>query len=136
MVDIPKPAPDELTTFFWEGAKQHKLMIQRCNACGYYNHFPRPVCRNCLSTDLAGAEVSGKGRLYTYTVAHQAFHPAFTERLPYIVATITLDEQPGLQFVSNLVDCDEADITIDMPVEVVFEKVDDDLVLPMFRKVG
>jgi uncharacterized OB-fold protein len=134
VVDIPTSSRDALTAFFWEGAREHKLLIQRCQQCGYYTHPPRDVCRNCLSTELAPSQVSGKGRLYSYTVAHQAFHPAFVDRVPYIVATITLDEQPGLQVLSNVVGCDEDELTMDMPVEVTFEKMDADVVLPMFRK--
>jgi uncharacterized OB-fold protein len=134
VVDIPTSSRDTLTGFFWEGAKEHKLMIQRCQACGFYNHPPRDVCRNCLSTELAPSQVSGKGRLYSYTVAQQAFHPAFVDRVPYIVATITLDEQPGLQVLSNVVGCDEDELTMDMPVEVTFEEIDADVVLPMFKK--
>ena len=134
MVNLPSSAHNALTAFFWEGAREHKLLIQRCQACGFYNHPPRDVCRNCLSTELAPSRVSGKGRLYSYTVAQQAFHPAFVDRVPYIVATITLDEQPGLQILSNMVGCDEDELTMDMPVEVTFEAVDGDVVLPMFKK--
>lgn len=69
------PAPDELTSFFWEAARRHELMIQRCSACGTYQHPPEPVCHSCLSFDLGGAEVSGRGTVYSYTTATQAFHP-------------------------------------------------------------
>jgi uncharacterized OB-fold protein len=134
VVDIPTSSPDALTAFFWDGAREHKLLIQRCQVCGFYNHPPRDACRNCLSTELAPSQVSGKGKLYSYTVAQQAFHPAFVDRVPYIVATITLDEQPGLQVLSNVVGCDEDELTMDMPVEVTFEQIDAGVVLPMFKK--
>lgn len=130
--ELPRPAPDSLTSFFWEGCREHRLLIQRCRACGTYIHWPRPVCRTCRSSDLAPAEVSGRGTLYSWTVAAQAFHPAFADKLPYIVATIALAEQADLRMVSNMVDCTEDELTMDAPVEVVFREAAPDLVLPYF----
>src|SRR5215216_4459194 len=103
---MPDPAPpgipdDPLTSFFWDGARQRQLWIQRCQACGTYIHMPRPVCRNCQSFDLAPAQVSGKGTLYSWTQTFKAFHPFFVERVPYVIATITLAEQDGLQLMSS-----------------------------------
>src|SRR5438067_3222877 len=97
--DPPRPAPDDLTAFFWEGCKEQKLLIQRCNQCGRYIYWPRPVCSNCLSTSLSPAEVSGRGTVYSYTVATQAFHPWFADKIPYLVAAIDLVEQPGLRMI-------------------------------------
>lgn len=131
-VEVPRPAPDELTAFFWDGCKEHRLLILRCNNCGTYIHWPRPVCHTCRSTDLAPAEVSGRGTLYSWTVAEQAFHPAFKDKLPYVVATIALDEQADLRMVSNMVDCTEDDLSKDAPVQVTFREVAPDLVLPLF----
>jgi len=128
-----RPSPDKLTTFFWEGANQGRLMIQRCDDCGTYIHWPRPVCKRCLSFSLTPTQVSGRGSVYTYTVAVQAFHPWFESRVPYLLAVIELEEQTNLKLVSHLVECDEQDAAIGMPVEVVFERVDDELTLPMFR---
>ena len=75
------PVPDELTAFFWTGAAQGKLLIQRCDRCGFYVHWPRPCCKRCNSFELTPAEVSGRGTLYSYTVGVQAFHPWFESRL-------------------------------------------------------
>jgi uncharacterized OB-fold protein len=135
-VEPPRPAPDPLTQFFWDGCREHRLLIQRCNACGHYIHWPRPVCRFCQSTDLAPAEVSGRGTVYTYTVTVQPFHPWFADKVPYLVATIELEEQEHLHMVSNLVECTEDDVVVGMPVEVTFRDVADDLVLPLFRPVA
>jgi hypothetical protein len=133
-VQPPHPAPDALTQPFWDGVNQGRLQIQRCNACGHYIHYPRPICRFCRSTDLAWAVVSGKGTIYSYTVTVQPFHPYWADKVPYVIATIELAEQPHLHFVSNIVDCPIAEIAVGMPVEVEFRAVAEDLVLPMFRK--
>jgi hypothetical protein len=128
-----RPRPDKLTEFFWEGARASKLMILRCDDCGYYVHWPRPICKRCRSFHLHPAEVSGRGTLYTYTVGVQAFHPWFESRLPYILAVVELDEQKNLKLVSNIVECNEDDVTIGMPLQVTFVPVAADVVLPMFR---
>ena len=50
----------------------------------------------------------------------QPFHPFYVDRIPYIVATVELDEEPGLMFMTQLTDCTEDDLRIGMPVEVTF----------------
>jgi uncharacterized OB-fold protein len=128
----PMPPPDPLTAPFWEAASRHALVIQRCRACGLYVHLPRPVCRRCLSFDLAWEEVSGRGTLYSFTETEKAFHPFFADRMPYIVAVVELAEQQGLRFVSNLVDVAGSDARIGMPVEVRFEELSPELTIPVF----
>jgi uncharacterized OB-fold protein len=132
----PLPQPDELSRFFWEAIERRELRIQRCRACGHYIHYPKPVCRMCRSRDLAGELVSGRATLQTFTIATQAFHPFWMERLPYTLATVELVEQPGLMFFTQLVDCPEEEIRAEMPLEVVFEGVTPELTLPFFRPAG
>ncbi|MGD9797979.1 MAG: Zn-ribbon domain-containing OB-fold protein [Acidimicrobiia bacterium] len=127
------PVPDELTAFFWDGAREGRLLIQRCNDCGYHRHPPRPCCKRCNGFDLSPAEMSGRGTVYSYTVAVQPFHPWLATRLPYVLAVVELEEQPGLKLVTNLVDCAEEDLRCGLPVEVTFETIDDGVVLPVFR---
>jgi uncharacterized OB-fold protein len=110
-------------------------MIQQCNECGQHIHPPRPVCRSCLSTDLAPVEVSGRATLYAWTVAEQAFHPYFADKLPYVYATVELEEQ-RTKLITNIVDCSIDDLRADMPVEVVFEPLTDMITLPKFRPVS
>jgi uncharacterized OB-fold protein len=131
----PAPLPDPLTQFFWNAAADGKLMIQQCNECGQHIHPPRPVCRRCLSTDLAPVEVSGRATLYAWTVAEQAFHPYFADKLPYVYATVELEEQ-RTKLITNIVDCSIDDLRADMPVEVVFEPLTDTITLPKFRPVS
>jgi uncharacterized protein len=129
----PPALPDDpLTSFFWEGARRHELWIQRCQSCGTYIHLPRPVCRNCRSFDLAGEQVSGRGTLYSFTQTFKAFHPFFVDRVPYILATIALVEQPQLHMVANLVGIEEADIRMGMEVKVGFEELAEGYVIPVF----
>ena len=124
---------DPLTTNFWQGARHGELWIQRCRSCGTYIHLPRPVCRNCQSFDVAGERVSGRGTLYSFTQTFKAFHPFFVDRVPYIIATVTLAEQEGLQFLTNLVGIDETEARMGMDVEVDFEELAQGYVIPVFK---
>jgi len=129
----PVPVPDPLSAFFWEGAREGKLLIQRCNSCGTFVHLPRPICRSCQSFDLAPAQVSGRGTLYSYTATYKAFHPYFVSRVPYLLATVELAEQPGLMVLTNLVDVEEPDVRIGMELQVEFRPLGTDHVLPVFK---
>lgn len=131
----PKPQPDPLTQFFWDGVNEHKLLIQRCSN-GHYIHWPRIVCRFCLSTDLAPAEVSGRGQVATFTQPSQPIYPYFQQQPGYILAVIELVEQPNLTLVSNIVDIPAEDVHVGLPVEVTFREVAPGLTLPLFRPVA
>lgn len=127
---------DQVTAFFWEGVRAGELRIQRCQTCGTYIHLPRPVCRNCQSFDLAGEKVSGRGTVYSFTQTFKAFHPFFVDRVPYLLATIELAEQPHLLMLSNLVGIDEPNVRFGMEVEVAFEELAEGYVIPVFKPIG
>ena len=128
----PIPEPDALTKFFWDGVNAHRLTILRCNACGKYIHTPRPVCRFCLSTDLSGAEVSGRAVLDTWTIPAQSLDPYYQSHLPYVLAVVELEEQPKLKMVTNIVDCPEEKLRIGLPLVVTFREVAAGVTLPLF----
>ena len=129
----PMPKPTALTRAFWEGAIEHRLMIMRCRACGFWLHPPRPICRRCRSWDVAPEEVSGRGEVYTYTVTPTPFHPYWADKVPYVVAVVQLDEQPDLRLITNVVDCPEDQLHIGLRVEVTFQEAAPGLTLPVFR---
>jgi len=115
---------------FWDAAKKGKLVIQKCMDCNKFVFYPRIYCPHCHSAALVWEEASGKGKIYTYTVVHSNCHSSFLEDLPFIIAIIKLDE--GVQMLSNIIGCRPEDLTCDMPVEVTFEKLNDEFTLPMF----
>ena len=129
----PVPEPGALTEFYWEAVREHRLEILRCQSCGFYVHYPRPICNRCLSEELAPEPVSGRGTLYAYTVAVQPFHPYFVDKVPYVLAVVELEEQPGLRLTTDIVDCDEARLKVGLPVEVTFREVAPHVTLPLFR---
>jgi uncharacterized OB-fold protein len=127
----PLPEPSELTEGFWQAAREHRLVIQRCDDCRRLRHYPQPMCPDCQSARWAWSPVSGRGVIHSYSVTHHAFNPAWVQRLPYVVATIELDE--GVRLVSDLPDTDLEAVAIGQPVEVFFDQIDDHLTLPRFR---
>ncbi len=127
----PLPHIDEVNRPFWEAAKRHELVLQKCQECGHYRYPPGSICPHCLSDRLTWVKVSGRGTVHTWTVFHRAYHPAFTQDVPYAVVVIELEEGPRL--LSNLVDCKIEGIRVGRPVEVVFEDVTTEVTLPKFR---
>ena len=130
-VSRPRPVATAYSAFFWDGARDGRLLIQRCAECRCYAHPPGPICSRCGSSNLSPEEVSGRGTVHSFTVVRHLFHPAFKEDLPYIVARIELEEQSDLVLIANLRDCPPEQARTDMAVQVVFETVGQD-VLPQF----
>jgi uncharacterized OB-fold protein/acyl dehydratase len=125
----PRPAVTQDNAFFFEGAREHKLLIQRCASCGTLRHPPRPACPDCRSFEWDTIEASGRGTVYSFVVNHYPQVPAFD--YPLAVGLIELEE--GTRLVSNIVGVDPALIEVGMPVQVEFEDFDDELTLPQFR---
>ncbi len=127
----PLPLIDSDTRYFWEQCKQKRLVIQKCMKCKKHIFYPRSICPHCMSDDMEWVESSGRGKIYSYTVAHRAGGLGFQEDVPYVVALIELDE--GVRMMSTIVDCDRSELKCDLPVEVVFDPVTPDITLPKFR---
>jgi uncharacterized protein len=133
--DIPRvlPALDETNTEFWTSGLDGQLKICRCQQCGTWNQPPTPICRNCLSADVAGEAISGQGTVLTYSVNR---HQWGTEQTPpYVVAIVELPEQEGLRLTTNVVGVDADDVQIGMKVELEFEVVED-VAIPVFKPVA
>ena len=127
----PLPIPDEDSQAYWDGARRHELTIIRCQDCGNYIHYPKARCPKCLSTNVAPSVVSGRGRIYSFSIVHAKLAPGFDP--PFPVVLVELEEQKDVRIVSNLVDCPLDEIEIGMPVEAVFEDVTPETTLPLFR---
>lgn len=136
MGEYKKPLPDITPESrpFWEGCKRHELLLQRCSACGAFQHYPRGVCASCWGTDLEWQPSSGRGTVYTFTVTHRTQARGFKDELPYILAWVELEE--GVQVMTNLVGNDPARVTIGMPVQVTFEDVNADVSIPRFKPIA
>jgi uncharacterized OB-fold protein len=129
---MPTPAVDRDTLPWWQAAAEHRLVVQRCTACGHLRLPPGPLCPRCRSFAHEWCQASGRGTVYTYTVVHRAYVPGLP--VPYVVAVVELEEGPRLT--SNVVDTDPATVHVDMPVELVWEDLSPDLAVPRFRPRG
>jgi hypothetical protein len=132
--DLPFLVPGHDDAPWWEALRRHELVIQRCAACGTWRHPPVPICSACHATTHRWERVSGRGRVFSYTIAHHAVHPALVERVPYNIALVELPDAGGVRLVSNLVDVPGEEVAIGLEVEVVFEE-QGEVTLPRFRRV-
>jgi uncharacterized OB-fold protein len=117
------PLPDlsePLTSAFWLAAARDALALPYCRTCARFRWYPKPVCPGCGTDDLPWREVPGTGRLFSWTVVHHAFLPAFAGQLPFVAALVTLDAAPGVRLPTRIVDAAPAELTVGAPVEVCF----------------
>jgi hypothetical protein len=85
---------DPLSREFWEAARQHRLLLQRCDRCGHHQYIPRPFCVSCDADSLRWVESGGAGAIYSVTVTRREVLP--DRPVPYVVALVELDEGPRL----------------------------------------
>lgn len=126
--DVLRPVVNRDTAFFWEGTAAGELRVQRCGACHALRHPPGPMCPRCGATNPSYVVASGCGEVHSYVVHH---HPPVPGREPpFVVALVELEE--GVRVLGEL-HTDPELVRIGMPVEVVFDRIDDELVLPAWR---
>lgn len=125
----PVPVPTSLSAPYWEACQEGRLTFQRCVECRLVTFPPEPVCPGCMSDNLTWETSAGKGTVYSYSVLHR--EPSANFPLPSVFAIVDVEE--GYSMFSSIVECDPAELTIDMPVEVVFDQISDEISLPLFR---
>ena len=133
---MPQPMVDHHTLPWWQGAAEHRLLVQQCARCFHCQLPPAPICSACHAVDTRLREVSGTGTLYTYTVVHRAV--AIEQSLPFVIAVIELDMTSiangnRVRMMSNIVDARADELRIGQPVTVVWETLSDEVSVPRFR---
>ena len=119
--DFPLPDTDwPPTRPFWEGAARHELVLPQCDACTRLVWYPDGACRACGADARTWVTVSGRGRLFSWSVVHRAFIPQLADDVPYVAGLVTIDEDPAVRLVTRVVDCDPAALRVDQAVRVVF----------------
>ncbi|MFI6364780.1 bifunctional MaoC family dehydratase N-terminal/OB-fold nucleic acid binding domain-containing protein [Nocardia sp. NPDC050630] len=126
-----KPLVSWDTEFFWEGTKLGELRIQRLPD-GTLRHPPIPALWQDKSEQTDYVVASGRGEVFSYVVHHAPKVPG--RQLPFVVALVELAE--GVRMLGELRGVDPAEVKIGLPVQVEFEKLDDDAVLPVWRVVA
>lgn len=127
----PLPKPTEVSRPFWEAARRHELMLQRCAQCEAFFYYPRPFCPACGGSRLEWRKVCGRGRVHSFTVVRRAASRAFADAA-YVVAIVELEEGPRLT--TNIVSAPEQ-VRVEQPVQVYFDDVTPDCTLVKFKPV-
>lgn len=129
---------------YYAAARQHRLVVRACGACGLMRYPPSHACPWCNSLEWTWREVSGRGTIVSYEIVVHAIQPGFKAWAPYPVVLVELDEQAGqptpeegLRVIANLVRADgppeaESEVAIGRRVRVVFEDLSDTVALPQF----
>jgi uncharacterized OB-fold protein len=109
---------------YFDAAKEGKLMLKKCNACGEHHHYPRALCPFCFSEKVEWVQAKGTGEIYTYSVTRRG------GPTPYCIAYVTLDE--GVRMMTNIVDCDLDSIKVGQKVQVAFKQTEGGFAMPVF----
>jgi uncharacterized OB-fold protein len=135
---MPKliPVPDDLSKPFWDAVNEQRLIVQSCTNCKTLQYPPMPICRDCGSNDLEWKETSGRGHIAAYMVVENGRLQRFMPDQPFNVAVITLDEDPRINFYSNLPGVPVREVPVGAPVEVIFEEVAAGQLIHEWRVVG
>lgn len=130
----PEPAVTELTAPFWAGGLVGELRLQRCAVCEHFRYPISTICPRCLSGQWAWEAVSGLGTVQTFTIFERAYHEAWKDKVPYVVALVELAEGPV--FLTNIVGVRPAEVRVGQQVSVVFQHRSANGALPQFTPAG
>jgi uncharacterized protein len=127
----PLPALTKVNAEFWAGTRAGELRLQRCARCGTVRYPPGTHCPSCLSREHAWETMSGRGRIWSWTVFWQQYFKAFADDIPYVVALVRLDEGPLLT--TSVVGIAAEELRCDLPVKVTFRPATEEMCLPVFE---
>lgn len=134
--ELAKIGPSAVTQPFWDACARRELRLQRCGGCGRFRHPPLPGCPRCGSPASDWPLLSGRGRVFSFTIVHHPALPSLQGDVPYNVVVVEPEDAPGARLISNLVDVAPSDVRIGLEVEIAWDEIHADLVLPRFRPVG
>jgi hypothetical protein len=123
---MPKliPVPDAVSKSFWDAVNDQRLVLQHCTACDRLQYPPQQACQVCdAAAHLTWKEVQGKGRIAAYIVIEDGRLNRRMPDQPYNLALVTLEEDPRINFYSNLPGTPPYQVPVGAAVEVMFEEV-------------
>ena len=130
--------PGALDREYFAAAAEGRLCIQRCPACDHRQFPPRLLCTVC-GAEAEWMEAGGTGRIHTFTVLRRHGVEPFASMVPFVLAMVELPE--GVRLMGNVTgfgpDELEGPMTqiVGAAVEAYAIRVDDQLALPLWRKV-
>ena len=129
----PEPPESEAAAPFWDATRARQLVVQWCTDCDRAVYYPRHVCPGCLGGSLEWRPSVGTGTVYAVTVEHRPQDPRLSDRAPYAVALVDVDD--GWRTMTNVVGVDPAQLKVGCRVRVAWEKLSDGRHLPVFTPV-
>ena len=102
---------------------RYRMEAAKCTECGNI-HFPkRIVCPQCGSKTFDLFNLSGKGKLVTYTIIRVA-PSGFTDQSPYAVGIVELEEK--IRIMGQITDCDPEKIKIGDSMTTQFRRINEE----------
>ncbi len=134
---MPKliPVPDELSKPFWDAVNDKRLIVQHCTTCDTLQYPPRPDCQDCDDGELVWQETSGRGHIMANMVVADGRLGRTRPDQPFNLAVISLDDDPRINFFSNLPGVPPYQVPIGAAVEVTFEEVEPGQLIHEWRLV-
>jgi uncharacterized OB-fold protein len=108
------PKPRTFSKAYWDATREKRLLVQFDRRSGKYQFFPRATSIYNGHRDLEWREVSGKGQIFSYTIAERA-RPPFQGHEPFAIGLVTLDE--GVNVMANIVHCTRDRLKIGLRVK-------------------
>jgi uncharacterized OB-fold protein len=124
---IIAPPIDADSADFWAGLAEREIRLPKCGSCGTIWFPATPGCPVCGASDSKKVAVRPHGKIYSWVVVHRSLQPEFAEELPYVVATVELDDGPKL--FARLFEIEIDQIEPDLEVSAVFYTVGDQWLL-------
>ena len=121
----PAPYPEGLGAEFWDAARNHELLVQRCTKCQTWQWGPEYICYNCHSFELGYEKVSGKGKIFSWERSWYPVHPALKDAGPYLTVLVELPDADNVRMVGNLLGDPMQTVNIGSDVEAVYEDHND-----------
>jgi len=128
------PEVTEETEDFWNAAKEGRLVVERCTVCGADSFPPRGMCRSCRARTMAPVQITGPGRVYSFTVNYQRWLPDL--EVPYAIVLVEFDDHPGVRVAGRLRGCPPEEAEIGMEVGIGFEQGPGGYAIPSFVAAG
>jgi uncharacterized OB-fold protein len=129
------PVPDEVSQPFWDAVQERRLIVQKCSGCNTLQYPPRAACQDCNSNELTWVETSGKGHVLTWGVLEDSHLPVRAADQPLNLAVVTLDEDPNINFYSNLPGTPVRQVKVGDAVEVTFVEAPDGSLIHEWKKI-
>ncbi len=131
------PIPDPVSKPFWDACNERRLIIQQCNECGRKQFPPEAVCRNCrFPFHLTWIETSGRGKIVGYSITYDSRIVAWHPNQPFNNAIVALEEDPVINFHSNLPGVAVDEVPVGSTVEVIWEEADNGQLIPEWQVVS